>query len=176
MERFIFLTLDLLVMAFYINGAKGCCCPQEWFPRNGVCYKVFDDYKTWADAKTFCREHRTGCHLASIHSVEESTALAEYVTNYLRSGGNVWIGLHDPDKNRNWQWTDKSNYSFRTWKPGEPNNKRYNENCVELWKSLGYKKWNDEHCASRRPFLCQCRLYYKLSPSCCRGKKAPGGA
>nr|ABP94108.1 venom C-type lectin mannose binding isoform 2 [Pseudechis porphyriacus] len=158
MGRFLLVTLSLLVVAFSLNEANSSCCPQDWLPRNGFCYKVFNDLKNWNDAETFCRKHKPGCHLASIDGSEESTDLAEYVSDYLRSGGNVWIGLNDPQKKRCWQWTDRSRNSYLTWQPGEPNNLRNNENCVELWSRSGYKNWNDENCASTRAFLCKCRF------------------
>ncbi|XP_070610664.1 C-type lectin galactose-binding isoform-like isoform X2 [Erythrolamprus reginae] len=43
MGRFLFLALGLLVVAFCLNGAKGCCCPCDCCPRNGFCDKTFDD-------------------------------------------------------------------------------------------------------------------------------------
>ncbi|XP_032076933.1 macrophage mannose receptor 1-like [Thamnophis elegans] len=158
MGQFISLTLGLLVVAFSLNGAKGCLCPRDWLPNNGFCYKVFDEHKNWNDAELFCRKHKPGCHLASIHSREESIDLAEYVSDYHGSGGDVWIGLNDPEKRRNWQWTDRSKNSYLMWKQGEPNNKENNENCVELWSPTGYKNWNDQNCASTRAYLCKCRF------------------
>ncbi|XP_039174569.1 C-type lectin lectoxin-Thr1-like [Crotalus tigris] len=125
---------------------------------NGLCYKIFDDQKNWNDAEMFCRKYKPGCHLASLHSIDDSDDVAEYVSDYLRSGSNVWIGLNDPKKQRVWQWADRSRTSYLTWKPGEPNNAGNDEYCVELWNPSGYTKWNDENCASLRSFLCKCRF------------------
>ncbi|XP_026547932.1 C-type lectin mannose-binding isoform-like [Notechis scutatus] len=96
--QFIIVNLSLLVMALSLRGVKGCCCPNDWLSMNGFCYKVNDDLKTWNDAEMFCRKLKPGCHLASIHSVAESADLAEYVSDYLKGSGNVWIGLNDPRK------------------------------------------------------------------------------
>ncbi|ETE62015.1 hypothetical protein L345_12230, partial [Ophiophagus hannah] len=113
------------------TGANSCCCPQDWLPKNGFCYKVFNDRKNWNDAETFCRKHKPGCHLASIHGSEESTELAEYVSDYLRS--------------------DRSRSSYLTWQQGEPNNLGNNENCVELWSPSGKPRWREgsRGCASK---------------------------
>ncbi|KAL7979780.1 hypothetical protein Chor_008118, partial [Crotalus horridus] len=119
------------------TGAKGCCCPNDWLSRNGFCYKVHDQLKTWKDAEMFCRKHKPGCHLASIHSMAESADLAEYISDYLTKKNNVWIGLNDAQKKRIWEWTDRSCTDYLSWKPGEPNNKLENEFCVELWADLG---------------------------------------
>ncbi|XP_015686729.2 C-type lectin mannose-binding isoform-like, partial [Protobothrops mucrosquamatus] len=77
---------------------KSCCCPNDWLPMNRLCYKVFDDKKNWNDAEMFCRNYKPGCHLASIHSRADSAELAEYVSDYLKSDGDVSIGLNDPQK------------------------------------------------------------------------------
>ncbi|XP_015681994.1 C-type lectin lectoxin-Thr1-like [Protobothrops mucrosquamatus] len=156
MMHFLFVSLNLLLVA--LSGVKSCCCPHDWLPMNRLCYKVFDDQKNWNDAEMFCRKQKPGCHLASLHSIEDSADVAEYVSDYLKSGSNVWIGLNDPKKQRIWQWTDRSRTSYVTWNPGEPNNLRNNEYCVELWNRSGYTKWNDENCASSRSFLCECRF------------------
>ncbi|KAG8138561.1 putative C-type lectin mannose binding isoform 1 protein [Naja naja] len=65
---------------------------------NSLCYKVFEEQKNWNDAETFCRKHKPGCHLASIHSMAESAALADYISDYMTKKDNVWIGLNDPRK------------------------------------------------------------------------------
>nr|UMW88256.1 C-type lectin [Vipera transcaucasiana] len=158
MGRFISISFGLLVMFLSLSGVKGCCCPTDWLSREEFCYKVFDDQKNWNDAEMFCRKHKPGCHLASLHSSDDSTDVAEYISDYLKSGSNVWIGLNDPKKQRIWQWTDRSRTSYLTWNPGEPNNSGNNEYCVELWNRSGYMKWNDENCASLRSFLCKCRF------------------
>ncbi|XP_070611103.1 C-type lectin lectoxin-Thr1-like [Erythrolamprus reginae] len=92
MGRFIFVSLGLLVVAFSLTGARQCLSDQLSMQR--FCYKVFDSRKNWNDAEIFCMNYRPGCHLASIHSAEESTALPQYVSGNLRSRRNVWIGLH----------------------------------------------------------------------------------
>nr|ABP94110.1 venom C-type lectin mannose binding isoform 1 variant 2 [Tropidechis carinatus] len=158
MGRFLLVTLSLLVVAFSLNGANSCCCPQDWLPRNGFCYKVFNDLKNWNDAEMFCRKFKPGCHLASIHSNADSADLAEYASDYLKSDGNVWIGLNDPRKQRTWVWSDRSPTNYYSWNRGEPNNSKNNEYCVHLWALSGYLKWNDTPCKALYSFICQCRF------------------
>ncbi|XP_060545238.1 C-type lectin mannose-binding isoform-like [Pantherophis guttatus] len=158
MGRFIFVTLGLLVVAFSIHGVKGCSCPRDWLPMNGFCYKVFEEIKNWNDAEMACRKHKPGCHLASIHSIDQGVDLAEYITDYLTRKTHVWIGLRDPRKQRTWEWSDRSSINYLSWNPGEPNNDFNKEHCVHLWSPAGYKKWNDTPCESLHPFLCQCKF------------------
>ncbi|XP_058047349.1 C-type lectin lectoxin-Lio1-like [Ahaetulla prasina] len=156
MERFIFLSLSLLVVALSLSGKAGADpqCPFGWFFYNGQCYKVFRQRKSWHEAEMCCRQQEEGSHLASIHSWEESWFVARVVSQnvYLF---NVWIGLSDPEKQRTWVWSDGSSFRYRSWKRGEPNNLFWNEYCIELWSFSGYLRWNDQRCRSRRYFICK---------------------
>ncbi|XP_058047298.1 C-type lectin mannose-binding isoform-like [Ahaetulla prasina] len=158
MGRFIFVILGLQVVALCLSGAKGGCCPRDWLPMNGLCYKVFEEQKNWTSAEMFCRKHKPGCHLASIHSMAQSADLAEYISDYLTRKTHVWIGLNDPRKQRIWEWSDRSCVDYLSWNQGEPNNKDNKEYCVHLWTPTGYKNWNDTPCDTAYPFICQCRF------------------
>ena len=34
-------------------------------------------------------------------------------------GGQWWIGLQDPGKNGNWQWTDETKLDYQNWDPDD---------------------------------------------------------
>ncbi|XP_007445367.1 C-type lectin lectoxin-Thr1-like, partial [Python bivittatus] len=98
MGRFAFMLLGLLLVALPLSGIEAPnFCPSGWLTYNNYCYKIFLKAKNWTQAETFCRAQKTGCHLASIHALEESRQLAKYVSGFL-SYRNVWIGLKDPKK------------------------------------------------------------------------------
>ncbi|XP_070610681.1 C-type lectin lectoxin-Thr1-like [Erythrolamprus reginae] len=165
MGQFSFVSFGLLVVVISLSGVKGCCCPDGWLPMNEFCYKVTDEAKTWKDAEVSCRMLKPGCNLASIHSEEESGDLAQYISDYITKGGNVWIGLTDAQKvnvaslplqDRVWDWTDRSSTDYLAWAAGEPNNLKGNEYCVEILASTDYMKWNDHPCDFERASLCQC--------------------
>nr|ABP94091.1 venom C-type lectin galactose binding isoform variant 2 [Demansia vestigiata] len=157
MGRFLSVTLSLLVVAFFLNGANSCCCPHDWLPKNGLCYKLFNDFKTWNDAEMYCRNVNPGCHLASLHSKADADEFSDYITDYLSHENNVWIGLRDTKKKYIWEWTDRSNLNFLSWKKDQPDHFNNEEFCVEIVSSTGYVQWNDASCTTLRPFLCQCR-------------------
>ncbi|XP_034984492.2 C-type lectin lectoxin-Thr1-like [Zootoca vivipara] len=152
-----FFGLSFLIAAPFSRAAEASWCHMDWFPYGGYCYKLFSNKLTWAEAEVACQYYFPYGHLASIHSIHQSAVLAEYIMKYHKDGTSVWIGLHDPLKNRQWRWTDWSSNRYKNWNAGEPNNNNNNENCVELWADTGYLKWNDENCRSDRPYLCQYR-------------------
>nr|A1XXJ9.1 RecName: Full=C-type lectin BML-2; Short=CTL; Flags: Precursor [Bungarus multicinctus]ABH05181.1 C-type lectin 2 [Bungarus multicinctus] len=157
MGHFTFTGLCLLAMFLSLRGAECYTCPIDWLPKNGLCYKVFSNPNTWLDAELFCRKFKPGCRLASLHRDADSADLAEYISDYLKVDGSVWIGLNDPQKKRTWVWSDRSSSNYFSWNQGEPNNSKNKEYCVHLWAPTGYLKWNDAPCESLHPFLCQCK-------------------
>nr|ABP94087.1 venom C-type lectin galactose binding isoform variant 2 [Pseudonaja textilis] len=140
MGRFLLVTLSLLVGAFSLNGVNSSCCPQDWLPRNGFCYKV-------------SMIPRTGTMLSNADAVE----LSEYITDYLIGHDHVWIGLRDTRKKYMWEWTDRSRTDFLPWRKDQPDHYKNNEFCVEIVSFTGYREWNDDSCTALRPFLCQCK-------------------
>ncbi|XP_039189350.1 C-type lectin mannose-binding isoform-like [Crotalus tigris] len=131
-------------------------CPNDWLSKYNHCYKIFDDQKNWNDAEMFCRKQKPGCHLASIHSSEESADVAKYISDYIKTGKSVWIGLKDPKKKDRWEWTDRSRTNYLAWAPGEPSYTGDYDFCVNLKNRSKYRKWDDSDCNRLHPFLCQC--------------------
>ena len=69
----------------------------------------------------------------------------------------MWIGANDIYREGTMVWvSDKTNVSkgFTNWYPGEPNNVRRLEHCVQLWHDHGYK-WNDADCSRKLGFICK---------------------
>uniref|UniRef100_M9T1P0 Lectin-Cyl-1 n=1 Tax=Cylindrophis ruffus TaxID=186578 RepID=M9T1P0_CYLRU len=160
MRCFASLTLGWLVVVVSLSGtgAQNKCPNNYWFFYNNYCYKYFSLLLNWNDAEIYCNDQVMGGHLASIHDEAESFQLFQYLFQYPLIFGNVWIGLRDPHKRRNWEWSDGSSFNYTSWNQGEPNNLLYREYCVELWAWSKYVKWNDENCKSPRGFLCKYQL------------------
>nr|Q9YGP1.1 RecName: Full=C-type lectin TsL; AltName: Full=Galactose-binding lectin; Short=CTL; Flags: Precursor [Trimeresurus stejnegeri]AAD17252.1 C-type lectin [Trimeresurus stejnegeri] len=158
MGRFIFVSFGLLVVFLSLSGAKGSCCTNDSLPMNGMCYKIFDEPKTWEDAEMFCRKYKPGCHLASFHRLAESLDIAEYISDYHKRQAEVWIGLLDRKKDFSWEWTDRSCTDYLNWDKNQPDHYKDKEFCVELVSLTGYHRWNDQVCESKNSFLCQCKF------------------
>merc|ERR1719410_2536533 len=111
-------------------------------------YVYIPNAKTFADAETFCQD-QFGTHLASIHDATQSSEI------YGLSTEDAWLGLNDRDNEGKWAWTDGSEYDFKNWYPGEPNNWGGGEDCTtssHRWSRS--RKWNDARCSNARPFMC----------------------
>uniref|UniRef100_A0A4W6EZB1 Mannose receptor, C type 1b n=1 Tax=Lates calcarifer TaxID=8187 RepID=A0A4W6EZB1_LATCA len=129
-------------------------CAEGWnrVGTRNFCSKFFTgpraNEKTWFEARDYCRA--IGGDLLSIHSSAELL---------VGRHGRAWIGLHVPDPNTGYVWSDGSPVNFQHWQEGEPNNFNNAESCAEFriynWDEEG--SWNDVHCESYNDWLCQIR-------------------
>lgn len=85
-------------------------------------------------AAAVCRNH--GGKLASIHCAAEN----EFFTSAF-AGAEFWIGANDKIDEGTFVWEDKSDFSYKNWNSGEPNNYGWGEDCVSV-KNSG--TWNDK--------------------------------
>ncbi|XP_034742579.1 macrophage mannose receptor 1b isoform X3 [Etheostoma cragini] len=129
-------------------------CEEGWtrVGTRNMCSKFFTgpraNEKTWFEARDYCRA--IGGDLLSIHSASELL---------VGRHGKAWIGLHIPDTNTGFTWSDGSPVNFQHWQEGEPNNHNNDESCAEFrvynWDDAG--SWNDLNCESYNDWLCQIR-------------------
>uniref|UniRef100_A0A8C5NIC3 p-selectin n=1 Tax=Junco hyemalis TaxID=40217 RepID=A0A8C5NIC3_JUNHY len=127
-------------------------------------YSDQGDY-TWEQARNFCQTFFTD--LVAIQNQQE----IEYLNKSLPFHGRYyWIGIRKLGGIWTWVGTGKTlSKEAENWARGEPNNRRSNQDCVEIYIQRPQQagKWNDEPCnrkkkalcyrASCQPFLCSQR-------------------
>ncbi|CAB3237641.1 unnamed protein product [Arctia plantaginis] len=80
----------------------------------GNCYKLYDVYVPWNEAKNKCAED--GAYLAVIKTQEEAVTIKEIVSD--QSGwAYTWIGLSDKDGNNDWRSVSGTSVNdlYHTW-------------------------------------------------------------
>ncbi|KAI4900124.1 hypothetical protein NFI96_006470, partial [Prochilodus magdalenae] len=131
--------------------------PPQGFCTLGVClprqYHYVNEYKTWPEAQSYCREHYTD--LASIDNAEEGLGLLNLVD--VRNSSPTWIGLY---ANLNtWRWSlevdgfykgDERN--FRNWHIQKPVNWDGKSLCTYI--AAGDMTWHEGSCSLAFPFIC----------------------
>ncbi|XP_063960401.1 neurocan core protein-like isoform X1 [Lytechinus pictus] len=144
------------------NCEHATCPDASWTSSNGSCYKYFAEKVPFQEALSTCRNltNEQSCHgdLVSIHSAEEDN-LAWRLHSDKTTRPKLWIGLHQPDPNMIFVWSDGTQVIYTNWRNNEPSNSGGNEDCVVISR-IHNGKWNDVQCTQSLPYVC------KLSVSC----------
>ncbi|XP_072789016.1 P-selectin isoform X2 [Taeniopygia guttata] len=114
-------------------------------------YSDQGDY-TWEQARNFCQTFFTD--LVAIQNQQE----IEYLNKSLPYHGRYyWIGIRKLGSTWTWVGTQKAlSKEAENWAEGEPNNRRSNQDCVEIYIQRPQQsgKWNDEPCNRKKKALC----------------------
>ncbi|XP_073712268.1 E-selectin isoform X3 [Misgurnus anguillicaudatus] len=123
-----------------------------WTGTEGWSYHHSDSTMSWETARDWCRENFTD--MVAIQNKEEIS----YLNNYLpKVSGYYWIGIRKINDTWIWVGTNKKlTDEAKNWAKNEPNGKKYNEDCVEIYIKRDEEagKWNDEQCSKRKTALC----------------------
>ena len=130
-----------------------CSC-QGWKKKHLQCYQIFNETKSWLDARDYCQS--LNGHLAVIPNQEINDFLADSTTEL-----QYFIDGTDSEHEGEWVWslTGKA-IEFSNWINGQPDNYYGREHCLTL-RRKGYEfRWNDMPCDMQLPFICQkpCKL------------------
>uniref|UniRef100_A0A3P8PCD2 Uncharacterized protein n=1 Tax=Astatotilapia calliptera TaxID=8154 RepID=A0A3P8PCD2_ASTCA len=125
-------------------------CPSGWTWFGGRCFIVNSSLKNWTDAESSCQT--LGGNLASFHSTAEYTFIRELTRTAAGSYPTAWVGGNDRETETVWKWSDGSQFDFKNWASGEPNNSG-DQDCMEINRGGG-DYVNDKGCDSQRGFVC----------------------
>ncbi|XP_065410668.1 L-selectin isoform X3 [Chrysemys picta bellii] len=115
-------------------------------------YHYSEKNMTYKLAEKWCRKHYT--NMVAIQNKKEIAHLNAFLPF---SPTYYWIGIRKIDNEWTWVGTRKRlTEEAKNWAPGEPNNRKNDEDCVEIYikrdKDAG--KWNDERCSKQKVALC----------------------
>ncbi|XP_077308739.1 L-selectin isoform X4 [Lithobates pipiens] len=107
---------------------------------------------TYDKAQEFCQSKYTD--LVAIQNKNEIAYLQE---NIPKNKYYYWIGIRKINGVWIWVGTNKTlTKEAENWGENEPNNKKNNEDCVEIYigREKDSGKWNDDSCKKRKRALC----------------------
>ncbi|XP_073533568.1 macrophage mannose receptor 1-like [Phyllobates terribilis] len=120
-----------------------------WLIREDKQYYISKEEVSMDKAREFCK--RNFGDLVTINSESERKFLWRYVLKNGRSD-TYFIGLRLA-VDKEFMWMDGSVIDFVAWASYEPNFANNDENCVVMYKNLGY--WNDINCGYPNPYICE---------------------
>uniref|UniRef100_A0A3P9DP20 C-type lectin domain-containing protein n=1 Tax=Maylandia zebra TaxID=106582 RepID=A0A3P9DP20_9CICH len=128
-------------------------CPAGWTWFGSRCFIFDSSQKNWTDAKSSCQT--LGGNLASYHSTAEYTFIRELTRTAAGSYPTAWVGGNDREtvSETVWKWSDGSQFDFKNWGNGEPDNSGGGQDCMEI-NFNGRDYVNDSGCNSQRGFVC----------------------
>ncbi|XP_053106933.1 P-selectin isoform X6 [Hemicordylus capensis] len=107
---------------------------------------------SWEKAREFCKTYYTD--LVAIQNKEE---IAHLNANFNFVPSYYWIGIRKINNVWTWVGTNKTlTKEAENWAKKEPNNRRSDEDCVEIYikRPIESGKWNDERCSRKKRALC----------------------
>ena len=100
-------------------------------------------------------------HLASIANKEEDI----FIKSLLGGTQNVWVGAKKLNDG-GWMWLDGTEFSYKNWAPGEPNDFPHEDLILINWEKgrKGKMEWNNASnyewvLSFVNGFLCQYRAF-----------------
>ncbi|XP_072851164.2 uncharacterized protein LOC110083676 [Pogona vitticeps] len=99
------------------------------------------------DLKQRCLQ--AGGQLASPRNAAENAAVQQIAVLYKKS---VFLGITDIQTEGRFKYQNGEAIVYSNWAPGEPNNDKGSENCVEVYTN---GKWNDKSCGEKRLIVCE---------------------
>ncbi|XP_078617535.1 uncharacterized protein LOC144885488 [Branchiostoma floridae x Branchiostoma japonicum] len=129
--------------------AAVCPIAPDYVIFNGICYKDFDELKTYEEARQTCAAD------GGLLAMPRDSATNAYIHNL---GGNEirWIGLNDLNNEGQFVYEDGQTLTssgYSNWIGSEPNDAHGGEDCTVVDGS-GHG-WIDISCSLRRGFICQ---------------------
>ena len=98
-----------------------------------------------------------GGYLASIHSPEENKFVHQLS---LCTKEDFWIGSHDKNSDRSWEWSDKTPWTYTNWARVEHTGDWWLQNCAHMF-ALGGELGGNEFTAGQWHII-ECGLDYNF--------------
>uniref|UniRef100_A0A7M4FXJ9 Pulmonary surfactant-associated protein D-like n=1 Tax=Crocodylus porosus TaxID=8502 RepID=A0A7M4FXJ9_CROPO len=133
-------TTDLSPCFLVIMFPNGRIVGEKVFMTNGY-ESSFENLKQ--------RCFQAGGQLASPRNSAENTAIQQIVALHDKA---VFLGINDIRTEGQFQYLNGQAITYSNWLPGEPNNDRGIEDCVEVFAD---GKWNDRSCKETRLIICE---------------------
>ena len=123
MKKKVLMSLVLLIMV----GANAVFAQKITF--NGHQYQVFEDSKTWMEAKALCES--LGGYLVAINSQAEQAFIESLVSKGQKNF--YWIGGYC-DTDRVFRWVTSEPMTYTNWVSGEPNNHQKRQDKIAIYR------------------------------------------
>lgn len=156
--------LSLFVAAGIIALANGLGCPPLWTNLGGNCFRYFGFPRPMRIAERVCAQF-TSCsdagqtavaHLASIGNGAENTFMYNLIESVAPElpPAPCWLGLNDIVMEGQFTWPDGTQYVYKNWERGHPNNQG-NADCTAMPGERPGAGWININCGEEFSYICK---------------------
>ncbi|KAG9348011.1 hypothetical protein JZ751_004030 [Albula glossodonta] len=119
-----------------------------WIEYNDTQYYINSQKLAMEDARAYCKKNFGDLVVISSESERK------FVWKQISRGHEeqYYIGM-TVGLDKSFQWMDGSPVTYSAWEQNEPNFANNDENCVTIYKSMGF--WNDVNCGVALPSICK---------------------
>ncbi|XP_002663014.2 macrophage mannose receptor 1 [Danio rerio] len=119
-----------------------------WIQYNDSQYFINEESLPMEDARSFCKKNNGD--LVVITGQTERKFVWKQISR--GSENQYYIGMI-VNLDKSFNWVDGSPVVYTSWDQNEPNFANNDENCVTIYKSMGF--WNDINCGVPLPSICK---------------------
>uniref|UniRef100_A0A4W4DYJ2 Macrophage mannose receptor 1 n=1 Tax=Electrophorus electricus TaxID=8005 RepID=A0A4W4DYJ2_ELEEL len=119
-----------------------------WIEFSGYQYFINKNALSMEDARDFCKKNHSD--LIVITGQTERRFIWKQISRSLEN--QYYIGM-TVGLDKSFSWLDGSPVVFTAWNQNEPNFANNDENCVTIYKDMGF--WNDINCGVQLPSICK---------------------
>ncbi|XP_029313971.1 macrophage mannose receptor 1 [Cottoperca gobio] len=119
-----------------------------WLIYNDTQYFINTEEQDMETARAFCKKGFG--ELVVITGESERKFLWKQIVTLNR--GQYYIGM-TVNLDKSFSWLDGTPVTYTAWEHNEPNFANNDENCVTIYKGMGY--WNDVNCGVKLPSICK---------------------
>ncbi|XP_023649166.1 macrophage mannose receptor 1 [Paramormyrops kingsleyae] len=139
-----------------------------WIEYNNTQYYFNKQKLAVDDARAYCK--RNFGDLVVITGETERKFLWKQISR--ENEDQYYIGL-TVDLDKTFQWVDGSPVSYVAWENNEPNFANNDENCVTIYKGMGF--WNDINCGVTLPSICKRNMDVPVNATAAPTEAPKGG-
>ncbi|KAJ8950571.1 hypothetical protein NQ318_015704 [Aromia moschata] len=123
----------------------------QWNAEGKIFMLNHNSTSSWFKAVRICEKYNM--QLVTIENEEKSDMIRNLLEKYPSRADMFWMAGSRLQDGESWRWPNQEPIAYTNWCPGEPNNAKGDEMCIQVYPDNAW--WNDEQCTIPNSFICE---------------------